>query len=399
MMAALCRGIFIVSAKRTPFGAFGGKLKDHSPTTLQELAAKAALVAGNVKPEIVDSVVVGNVISCSSTDTAYISRHVSIRCGIPFHVPALTVNRLCGSGFQSIVNGAQDIQLGTANVVLTGGSENMSMAPYAVRNTRFGIKLGDEPKQEDTLWASLTDAQIKTPMGITAENLSEKYKLTREECDEFAFQSQTKWQDANKAGRFKEEMAPITVKVKKQEVSMDTDEHPRLSTLEQLAKLPTVFKKGGTVTAANASGICDGAGAVIISSEAALKKNNLKPLARLVAYSYAGCDPRIMGIGPVPAIQNLLAKTNIKLADIDLIEVNEAFAAQTLSVMKELGIDADKFNVDGGAIALGHPLAASGSRITAHLVHELKRRGGRYAIGSACIGGGQGIALLIENVK
>lgn len=398
-MATFSRGVYIVGGKRTPFGAFGGKLKGLTPTQLQEVAAKAALQAANVKPEAVDAVIVGCVIQDASKDTCYVSRHTALRLGIPVHVPALTVNRLCGSGFQSVVSGAQDITLGIANIVLAGGTENMSMAPFCVRDVRFGTKLGNSIELEDVLWASLTDSHIKTPMGVTAENLAEKYKITREDCDKFALRSQTRWKEAHQGGRFQEEIAPVILPSKKGDVKVDVDEHPRDTSLEQLAKLPPVFKKNGTVTAGTASGICDGAGAVVLASEEAVKQHGLKPLAKLIGYAVVGCDPNIMGIGPVQAIRQLCEKSGVKLNDVDLVDVNEAFAAQFLSVEKELGLDPAKTNVNGGAIALGHPLAASGTRITSNLVHELRRRGGKYAIGSACIGGGQGIAVLLENTK
>ncbi|KAK6494417.1 3-ketoacyl-CoA thiolase [Huso huso] len=394
---SLIRGVFIVSAKRTPFGTYGGLLKDHSATDLAEHAAKAALAAGNVAPEIVNSVIVGNVMQ-SSSDAAYISRHVGLRAGVPIPVPALTVNRLCGSGFQSIINGAQEICLKESEVVLCGGSESMSQAPYAVRNIRFGTKFGVDLKMEDTLWAGLTDMHVKIPMGITAENLAVQYEISREDCDKYAHKTQQRWKAAHDAGHFNAEIAAVEVKTKKGKQPMTQDEHPRpQTTLEQLAKLQPVFKKGGTVTAANASGVSDGAAAVVIASEDAVKQHKLTPLARIVAYHVSGCDPSIMGIGPVPAISGALKKAGLTLKDMDLVEVNEAFAPQYLSVEKALGLDPEKTNVNGGAIALGHPLGASGSRITAHLVHELRRRGGKYAVGSACIGGGQGIAIIIEN--
>uniref|UniRef100_A0A8C1P1E4 3-ketoacyl-CoA thiolase, mitochondrial n=1 Tax=Cyprinus carpio TaxID=7962 RepID=A0A8C1P1E4_CYPCA len=398
-LLCVCVGVFIVSAKRTPFGTYGGVLKEHSATDLAEHAAKAALAAGSVAPEIINSVIIGNVMQ-SSADAPYIARHVGLRCGVPIPVPALTVNRLCGSGFQSIINGAQEICLKESEVVLCGGSESMSQAPYAVRNIRFGTKFGVDLKLEDTLWAGLTDLHIKLPMGITAENLAEKYQISREDCDQYAYQTQQRWKAAHEAGYYNAEIAPIDVKAKKGKVSMTADEHPRpQTTLEQMAKLPTVFKKGGTVTAANASGVSDGAAAVVIASEDALKAHKLTPLARIVAYHASGCDPSIMGIGPVPAITEALKKAGLSLKDMDLVEVNEAFAPQYLAVAKALGLDPAKTNVNGGAIAIGHPLGASGTRITAHLVHELRRRGGKYAVGSACIGGGQGIAIVLENTN
>ncbi|XP_027724914.1 3-ketoacyl-CoA thiolase, mitochondrial [Vombatus ursinus] len=394
---SLLRGIYIVAAKRTPFGTFGGLLKDFTATDLAELAAKASLSAGKVPPEIIDSVVVGNV-SQTSSDAIYVARHVGLRVGVPLATPALTVNRLCGSGFQAIVSGCQDICVKDAEVVLCGGTESMSQAPYCVRNARFGTRLGVDLKMEDTLWTSLTDQHVKISMAITAENLAVKHKISREDCDKYALQSQQRWKAANDAGYFNDEMAPIEVKAKKGKEMMQKDEHPRpQTTLEQLAKLPPVFKKEGTVTAGNASGVCDGAAVVIIASEDAVKKHNLTPLARIVGYFVSGCDPNIMGIGPVPAISGALKKSGLSLKDMDLVEVNEAFAPQYLAVEESLQLDPSKTNVNGGAIALGHPLGASGTRITAHLVYELRRRGGKYAVGSACIGGGQGIAVIIEN--
>ncbi|XP_019622464.1 PREDICTED: 3-ketoacyl-CoA thiolase, mitochondrial-like [Branchiostoma belcheri] len=395
---ALSRGVFIVAAKRTPFGAFGGKLKDLTATDLSEIASRAALAAGNVPAEAVSSVVVGNCIQ-SSKDAAYISRHVGLRVGVPVAASALTINRLCGSGFQAMVNGAQDIIMGDAEIVLTGGSESMTQAPFVLRNARFGTRLGLDLNLEDTLWTGLTDQHINTPMGVTAENLGEKYDISREDCDNYAIRTQSRWKDAHDNGRFAEELVPVTVKGKKGKEEFAVDEHPRpQANMEAMAKLPPVFKKNGRVTAANASGVCDGAAAVVIAGEDAVKKYNLTPLARLVGYHYSGCEPSIMGIGPVPAIEGLLQKTGAKLADVDLVEVNEAFAAQYLAVEKAAGLDPEKTNVNGGAIALGHPLAASGARITGHLVHELRRRGAKQAIGSACIGGGQGIAVLLESV-
>ena len=395
----LSRAIYIVAAKRTPFGTFGGSLKDLTATDLAVIASKAALTAGNVSPEIVDAVCVGNV-SHTSADALYMARHVGLRSGVPVPVPALTVNRLCGSGFQSLVNGAQDILLGDAEIVLVGGTENMSQAPHAVRGIRWGTKFGQDGKLEDTLWSSLFDPYTGCAMAITAENLAEKYKVTREDCDAYGLRSQQRWVAAQDAGRFAAELASVELKGRKGAVQFAVDEHPRRdASLETMAKLPTAFKKDGVVTAGNASGICDGAAALVLASEEAVRKHGLKPLARLVQWHVAGVDPTLMGIGPVPAIRGALARAGLGQSDIDLFEINEAFAAQYLACEKELGLDRGKTNVDGGAIALGHPLGASGARITAHLVHELKRRSGRYAVGSACIGGGQGIALVLENAS
>ncbi|MEZ4448627.1 MAG: acetyl-CoA C-acetyltransferase [Nannocystaceae bacterium] len=394
----LSRAIYIVAAKRTAFGTFGGSLKDFTATDLGVVAAKSALAAAGIDPNAIDSVCVGNVAQ-TSADAIYIARHIGLRAGVPIEVPALTVNRLCGSGFQSIVSGAQDILLGEAEVVLAGGAESMSQAPHAARGLRWGTRLGVDPKLEDTLWSSLTDSYCGCPMAITAENLAEKYGITREQADAYGYRSQQTWAAAQDAGRFDAEIAPIEIKSRKGVVEFKVDEHARRdATVEGMAKLPTVFKKDGVVTAGNASGICDGAGAVILASEEAVKKLGLTPLVRLVTWHVAGVDPKIMGIGPVPAIRGVVERSGIGLDKVDLVEINEAFAPQYLACEKELGLDRERTNVDGGAIALGHPLAASGSRITAHLVHELRRRGGRHAIGSACIGGGQGIALMLENV-
>uniref|UniRef100_A0A8D9FFB9 3-ketoacyl-CoA thiolase, mitochondrial n=1 Tax=Cacopsylla melanoneura TaxID=428564 RepID=A0A8D9FFB9_9HEMI len=398
-MSAATKGIFIVAAKRTPFGTYGGKLAKTSATQLQTIAAKAALTEGKVNPEIIDSVVVGNVLANTSPDSIYLPRHVSLHVGIGVDKPALGINRLCGSGFQSIVNGAQNIIVGDSQVVLTGGVDSMSQAPHAVRNIRFGVPLGGQMELEDTLWAGLTDTYCKLPMALTAEKLAEKFGITRAQVDEYALRSQTLYKKAQDAGVFKSEIAPVEVTIKRKPVSIDSDEHPKpQTTLETLGKLPPVFKKDGVVTAGSASGICDGAGAVVIASEAAVKAHNLTPLARLVGYSVVGVDPSIMGIGPSPAIKHLLKAVGLSLNDIDLVEINEAFGAQTLACLKDLDLDINKLNLNGGAIAVGHPLGASGSRITAHLVHELRRKNLKYGIGSACIGGGQGIALLLERV-
>ena len=397
-MSAVTKGIYIVAAKRTAFGTFGGALKNINQTQLQTVAAKAAMDAAGLRGECVDTVIVGNVIASSSIDGIYVPRHVGLNCGVPYEKPALGVNRLCGSGFQSIVNGAQDIVLGSAKVALTGGVENMSQTPFIARNMRFGTTLGANYNLEDSLWAGLTDTYCKLPMALTAENLADQYKISRQRVDEFSLRSQQNWQKGQKEGAFNTEIAPIKLKVKGKEVDFVVDEHPRpQTTAEGLAKLQSLFKKNGTVTAGTASGICDGAASVILASEEALKDYNLKPLARLVAYSYVGVRPEIMGIGPVTAIQNVLKVSGKKLEDIDLIEINEAFAAQTLACVDELGLDISKLNINGGAIALGHPLGASGSRITGHLVHEMQRKKLKYSVGSACIGGGQGIALLLES--
>ena len=387
---------FIVAAKRTPFGTFGGALKGFTPTQLGAHAAKAAIAEAGIDPSSIDSCIVGNVAQ-TAADTPYLARHVALSAGCPVEQPALTVNRLCGSGFQSIVTGCQEIALGESSVVLTGGAENMSMSPFALRDVRWGTTLGKDLSASDTLWEALTDQHIKTPMAITAENLAERFDVSKDDCDQFALSSQQRYEAAAADGRFSAEIAPMTVKIKRKEVEMSTDEHPRAgATIDAIAKLPALFKKGGTVSAANASGICDGAGALIVASEAACSEHGLTPLAKVLSYQVSGVDPSIMGFGPVPAIHGALERAGLTLGDMDLVEINEAFAAQYLACEKELGLDREKSNSNGGAIAVGHPTGASGSRIMAHLTHELRRTGGKYAVGSACIGGGQGIAIVIE---
>ncbi|UZJ51795.1 hypothetical protein CBS101457_001115 [Exobasidium rhododendri] len=391
---------FIVASKRTPFGAFGGKLANLTAAELGGIASKAALAELPSETKI-DATIFGNVHS-SDNSIPYLARHIGHYAGLPVTTPALNVNRLCGSGFQSIINAVQEIKVGDSNVVLTGGTENMSMAPYTLHGVRFGnTRFGVDLKLVDSLAAALTDVYPKpTPMGITAENLAQKYSITRQQCDEFALLSQQRWQEASEAGAFKDEIVPVEVKVKKSTESMSVDEHPRgKTTIESLAKLPSVFKKEGTVTAGNASGICDGAAANIIASESAVKEYDLKPLARIVSYGVTACEPSIMGIGPVEAIKLAMSRAGgLTMQDIDMIEVNEAFAAQFLSVQKELELPIEKTNMFGGAIALGHPLGASGARIMANLAHNLHRLDKKYAIGAACIGGGQGIAIVIERV-
>ncbi len=387
--------VVIVAAKRTPFGTFGGALKEQSANDLGVVAARAALEAIQVDPAKVDHVIFGNVAQ-TSADSIYHARHVGLRAGLPQHVPALTLNRLCGSGFQAVVSAAEQILLGDADVVLAGGAESMSQSPHVIRGARWGIALG-KGQLEDALWQALTDSYVNMPMAITAENLAVQYGISRQQCDEYALTSQKRWAAAQEGGRFAQELAPVELKAKGGTKSFTTDEHPRpQTTMETLAKLPTVFKKDGVVTAGNASGICDGASALIVCSGDAAKKNGWKPLARIAGWGIVGCDPTIMGIGPAPAIRRALDRTGWKLDEVDLVDVNEAFAPQYLAVEKELGLDRERTNVDGGAIALGHPLGASGARITTHLIHELRRRGAKRGIGSACIGGGQGIAVCVE---
>lgn len=393
----MSKNVFIVAAKRTPFGAFGGALKGYSANQLGGIAATAALkqIPKNVK---VDSVIFGNVLQ-TSKDAAYLARHVGHRAGLPIEVPALTINRLCGSGFQAVVNAAHEILLGESEVVLTGGSESMSQAPYAVRDIRWGTRFGIDLKMEDTLSTALVDQfPAACPMGITAENVAEKYGISREDCDKYALQSQQRFANGLKTGAFEDEIEPMELQDKKgKTVHFDKDEHPRGNTTsEVLAKLPAVFKKNGVVTAGNASGICDGAAAIVVASEEAVKKYSLKPLARVVSWQSVGVEPSLMGIGPVNAIKGALKKAKLTMDDIDIFELNEAFAGQYLGVAKELNFDNEKTNVNGGAIAVGHPLAASGARILSHLTYALQRTGKKRAVGAACIGGGQGIAVVLE---
>ncbi|KAJ3011232.1 UNVERIFIED_CONTAM: 3-ketoacyl-CoA thiolase, mitochondrial [Siphonaria sp. JEL0065] len=393
----LPKRVFIVAAKRTAFGAFNGKVAHLTASELGGIASKA-VVDLLPKGTPVDVVNYGNVLQ-TSKDAAYLSRHVGLRAGLPIQVPANTINRLCGSGFQSIVNGIQDIISGDAEIALAGGTENMSQAPYALRGVRTGTRYGFDQQLEDTLAHGLVDQYpVKTPMGITAENLAKKYNISRADADAYALVSQQRWAEAQKKGHFKSEIVPIELKSKKGVESFEVDEHPRpQTTIDSLKKLPSVFiKETGTVSAGNASGISDGAASLLVASEAAVKKYNLKPLAEVLSWSFVGVDPSIMGIGPVPAIQGALKRAGLTLKDMSLVEVNEAFATQFLAVEKELGLDRSITNTNGGAIALGHPLGASGARIITHLTHELHRVKGKYAVGSACIGGGQGIAVVIE---
>ena len=393
--------IVFLSAVRTGFGAFGGTLKDFSATDLGAIAAKCAIDRSGLAAADMGHVVIGNA-QQTSADAIYLARHVGLRAGCAVGTPALTVNRLCGSGFEAITQAAQLIRLGEARAVLAGGTESMSQAPHVVRGARWGIKFGQAPATEDTLWAALRDSQCNLPMAETAENLAVQYGIGRAEVDEFALQSQQRARDAWAAGAYADEVIPVPIADRKSKTTVQwaKDEGMRPDTSpEALAKLPPVFRQDGLVTAGNASGIADGAAALVVADEAFARERGLKPLGRLVSYAVAGVPPEIMGIGPVPAARAALERAGLSLDQMDLVEVNEAFAPQYLAVEKELGLDRARTNVDGGAIALGHPLGASGARITAHLLHALRRRGGRYALGSACIGGGQGIAVIVEGMS
>lgn len=396
MLNVQSREIVFLSAVRTAFGAQGGALKDINAQDLAVPTAKAALERAGVSPDQVDHVIYGNVLQ-TSNDGIYLPRHVGLRAGVPVHVPALGVARLCGSGFQAIITAAEQILTGQANVVLAGGSEAMSMAPHVMHGLRDGAaRFGKPPVLKDLLWECLTDTYTGSPMAMTAEKLGEQYGLTRAEVDEVALMSQERWAAAQEAGRFNDEIVPFIIKTRKGDISFSVDEHPRKCTMESLGKLPTVFKKDGLITPGNASGICDGAASLVVADGEWARAHGLTPIARLTGWGISGCDPTIMGIGPVPAARRAFERTGLGVADMDLVEVNEAFAPQFLAVERELGLDRTKTNVNGGAIALGHPLGASGARITGTLIHELRRRGARYGLGSACIGGGQGIAVIVE---
>lgn len=387
--------VLILGGARTPMTDYTGALKDISALELGAIAARAAFEKIGVKPEWIDHAVVGNVLQTSS-DAIYGARHVALKAGVPIEVPALTVNRLCGSGIQAAVSGAQMIQLGEAGMVLTGGMESMSQAPHIIRGLRSGLRLG-QGKLEDYLYEALLDPYCGLFMAQTAEKCAGKYNITREEQDAYAIRSQQAAAAAWAAGYFAAEIAPVEIKSRKGVTVVDKDDHLRPeTTMEGLAKLPAAFSKEGTVTAGNASGIVDGGAALILSSEGAAKDKGLTPLGRLVAWASVGVDPSFMGMGPAPATRRVLARAGMTLDQIDLIEVNEAFAGQYLAVEKELGLDRNKTNVNGGAIALGHPLGMTGTRLLLTLTHELGRTKKKYGLATACIGGGQGIAAIVE---
>ncbi len=393
--------IAIVNGARTPFGRYCGKLKDFTAQELGAVAAKGAMERAGVDPKDVDHAVFGNA-QQTSGDALYGARHVGLRAGLPIEAPGLTVNRLCGSGMQSIVNAAQMIQLGEASCVLAGGMEAMSQAPFVIRG-RDGFTLAPGGKLEDSLMVALLDSFCGLYMANTAELYGEQHGINRRAQDEFSLRSQQLADAAYKAGRIQEELVPVPLKDRKGEStgeSLTEDDHRRpQTTMEGLAKLKPAFGKNGTVTAGNASGIVDGAAAVVVMSLEEATKRGLTPIGRLVSWGIAGVDPKVMGRGPVPATKIALQKAGLTLDYIDLIEVNEAFAAQYLAVEKELGLDREKVNVNGGAIALGHPLGATGTRLVITLLHELRRRKKKYGLATACIGGGQGIAMVVESLN
>jgi acetyl-CoA acyltransferase 2 len=400
-MSSQTTDIAIVAGARTPMGRYCGKLRDFTAMELAAVASQEAIRRSGVEPREFDHAVFGNA-QQTSGDALYGARHVALKAGLPIETPALTVNRLCGSGLQSLVNAAQMIQLGEANTVLAGGMESMSQAPHVVRGARWGFGLG-EGKLEDSLMVALLDTYCGLYMANTAELYAEQQGITREMMDEFSLQSQQKAGAAQKACRLAEEITPVALKNKKGEPTgemFEKDDHLRPeTTMEGLVKLKPAFGKGGTVTAGNASGIVDGGAAVVMITLDQAQKRGLKPMGRIVSWGIAGVDPKIMGSGPVPASRMALKKAGLKLEDMDVVEVNEAFAGQYLAVEKELGLDRSKVNVNGGAIALGHPLGATGTRLVITLLYELRRRKAKYGLATACIGGGQGIAMIIENLQ
>ncbi len=389
------KDVFILEGARTAFGSFGQAFKNVSATELGKTTAVEAMKRANVDPAQIGQVVYGNVIH-SSTNAAYVPRHVALGAGIPIETPAMAVNRLCGSGLQAVVSAAQSIKLGEAEIALAGGTENMTQAPHADFKSRFaGVKLG-ALQLEDMLQSSLTDEYIRCGMGVTAENLAEKYSLSREAQDEYAALSHERAEAAR--DKFAEEIVGVEVTSRRGSVLVDKDEHIKVdTTVESLSNLRPAFMKDGTVTAGNASGINDGSASVILANNNSL--NGKKPIAKIVSWGIAGVDPSIMGIGPVPASQMALERANLAIGDIDLVEINEAFASQYIAVEKELGLDREKTNVNGGAIALGHPIGASGTRVLLTLAYELRRQEKQYGLASLCIGGGQGIAMIIENMN
>ncbi len=385
----------ILDGARTAFGNFGGSLKDIGSTELSVHASKSAIEKSKIDSKEIGETIIGNVVP-SEKNSIYLSRHVGLKLGLPTETPALTINRLCGSGMEAIILGAKKIYLQEANVVLVGGVESMSQAPYVIRNARYGIRYGST-ELEDTLAQGLTDIYVEMPMGVTAENLASKYQISREEQDDWAAISQERAETATLNGLLKEEITPITISGKTPTVFEKDEFIKGKASKEKLSSLKPAFKKDGTVTAGNASGINDGACSLIVASNAYAKSKGITPLAIIKSYGHSGCDPALMGIGPALAIPKALKSASLNLSDIGLIEINEAFAAQFLAVKKELGLNPEITNVNGGAIAIGHPLGASGARITLTLAYEMRRRKVKYGVASLCIGGGQGIALVLEN--
>ncbi|MBT2668325.1 acetyl-CoA C-acetyltransferase [Bacillus sp. ISL-4] len=389
------REVVIVGAARTPVGAFGGSLANVSAVDLGVVAAKEAIKRANISADMIDEVLVGNILSAGLGQN--VARQVAIHAGIPETTPAMAINKLCGSGLRTVIMGAQFIALGDADVILAGGIESMSNAPYLLPNYRFGQKMGNAEAVDSMTYDALTDVFNQYHMGVTAENIAEQWEISREKQDEFALDSQLKAEKAQLEGRFADEIVPVEYKRRGKTVLVDQDEHPRHGlTIDQLAKLRPAFKENGTVTAGNASGINDGGAMLVLMSKEKADELGLEALATIKSYANAALDPKIMGYGPVPATRKALAKAGLTIDDLDLMEVNEAFAAQSLAVLKDLELKPEKVNVNGGAIALGHPVGASGARILVTLLYEMKRRDAKTGLATLCIGGGQGTALIVE---
>ncbi|WP_342602768.1 acetyl-CoA C-acetyltransferase [Peribacillus sp. FSL E2-0159] len=389
------REVVIVGAARTPVGAFGGSLANVSAVDLGVVAAKEAIKRANISADMIDEVLVGNILSAGLGQN--VARQVAIHAGIPETTPAMAINKLCGSGLRTVIMGAQFIALGDADVILAGGIESMSNAPYLLPNYRFGQKMGNAEAVDSMTYDALTDVFNQYHMGVTAENIAEQWEISREKQDEFALDSQLKAEKAQLEGRFADEIVPVEYKRRGKTVLVDQDEHPRHGlTIDQLAKLRPAFKENGTVTAGNASGINDGGAMLVLMSKEKADELGLEALATIKSYANAALDPKIMGYGPVPATRKALAKAGMTIDDLDLMEVNEAFAAQSLAVLKDLELKPEKVNVNGGAIALGHPVGASGARILVTLLYEMKRRDAKTGLATLCIGGGQGTALIVE---
>ncbi|MFE4142324.1 acetyl-CoA C-acetyltransferase [Peribacillus sp. YIM B13472] len=389
------REVVIVGAARTPVGAFGGSLANVSAVDLGVVAAKEAIKRANISADMIDEVLVGNILSAGLGQN--VARQVAIHAGIPETTPAMAINKLCGSGLRTVIMGAQFIALGDADVILAGGIESMSNAPYLLPNYRFGQKMGNAEAVDSMTYDALTDVFNQYHMGVTAENIAEQWEISREEQDEFALESQLKAEKAQLEGRFADEIVPVEYKRRGKTILVDQDEHPRHGlTIDQLAKLRPAFKENGTVTAGNASGINDGGAMLVLMSKEKADELGLEALATIKSYANAALDPKIMGYGPVPATRKALAKAGLTIDEIDLMEVNEAFAAQSLAVLKDLELKPEKVNVNGGAIALGHPVGASGARILVTLLYEMKLRDVKTGLATLCIGGGQGTALIVE---
>ncbi|WP_347176177.1 acetyl-CoA C-acetyltransferase [Tissierella sp. Yu-01] len=392
----MMREVVIASAVRTAIGSFGGAFKNVSAVELGTIVTKEALNRANVEPKIVDEVIFGNVLQAGSGQN--VARQISIKSGIPVEVPSVTINKLCGSGLKTVTMAAQSIMLGEADIIVAGGTENMSRAPYLLKDARWGQRMGNGTIEDSMILDGLTDIFNNYHMGVTAENIAEQYGLTREEQDEFALTSQNKAEEAIKAGKFKDEIVSVVIPQRKGDpIIIDTDEYPRLgATIDSFKKLKPAFKMDGTVTAGNASGINDGAAALVIMSKDKADELGIKPLATIVSYASAGVDPAVMGTGPIPATRNALYKAGLTVEDLELVEANEAFAAQSLSVVKGLNLNPEITNVNGGAIALGHPIGASGARILVTLLHEMEKRDSKTGLATLCIGGGQGISVIVK---